>query len=422
MNSSQPVVFCTYDSPLSLGGPFTWLRNLLPALRKDGIDCRVLALTHFGGTGPLIEALRRDGFTVEAIDCHPSMKNQVEWILSQVHNDPPKVFVPNLVTSALFAARWLRESGSSTIGVLHSDDEYYRAITQEFVLGTPQYRLTDIVTVSEKLQRDTVNLLGNRNVFSTYIPYGVTPPNEKHRGGGHIFKIAYVGRLSEEQKRITLVTRSLIAASKTLPNTEAIIYGNGPDRQKVVDLIENADAGSKVKLAGAIPTEQILESLLDIDAIILLSDYEGLPIALLEGMSAGCVAICRNMNSGIPQLITHKKTGLLVSENVNDFVDAVKWLQADQNRCKTIAENGRSMILQQYSHATSVNRWSTLLSKRMESPPPRPFPMPRQIKLPPPRHELETAESRIPPKSQLNKSLQRLRIQLGAARRKLFGR
>ncbi|QUV81159.1 glycosyltransferase [Chloracidobacterium sp. D] len=44
---------------------------------------------------------------------------------------------------------------------------------------------------------------------------------------------------------------------------------------------------------------------------VLLSDYEGLPIALMEAMATGLVPICTAMRSGIGQLVVDGVTGCM---------------------------------------------------------------------------------------------------------------
>ncbi|MBL8872332.1 MAG: glycosyltransferase family 4 protein, partial [Planctomycetaceae bacterium] len=315
MNSE--VVFCTYDSPTSIGGPFSDLGRLLPELRKSGLNCRVIALTHFGGTGPLIESLRRQGFEVHSTDCHDSIYDQIRWILSLVHDTPPAVFVPNFVTSAMFASYWLKKAGATTVGVLHSDDEYYRAIQNVFVSGTPDWALTDVVCVSEEIHRQVL-ASSPRHTNAVYIPYGVNIPQNCEPKSAETFKIAYVGRLVEEQKRISHVTKALIAACRNLPGVEAVIYGDGTDRNAVERLIAETGADLPIQLMGSTSPEDVAKGLSKCHVITLLSEYEGLPIALLEGMASSCVAICRHIKSGIPQLIEHQKTGFLIGDDVSD--------------------------------------------------------------------------------------------------------
>jgi colanic acid/amylovoran biosynthesis glycosyltransferase len=418
MTAQLRVVFCTHDSPASIGGPFTWLRRLLPSLRECGIDCRVLALTHFGGTGPLVEGLRADGFDVRAVDCHERTVDDVRWILTQLQDDLPQVFVPNFVVAAYYAARWVKAAGAATVGVLHSDDLFYRAIQHEFLLGEKEYRLTDVVSVSEKLHEE-VSLAVQLNCRCTYIPMGAAVPPAILRDTSRRLRIAYAGRLAEEQKRISLVVRSLDLACRNVAGVEAVIYGDGPDRANVEKYLQVDCPDSRVVLAGAIASDRVQAELLQCDAIVLMSDYEGLPIALLEGMACGCIPICRTMNSGIPQLVQHGQTGLLVSDRPEDVVAAVRWLRENPRQASMLSDNARNLIQQQYSHQHSVECWNRLLRRCAGQQPGR-LAIPRRIHLPPVNTHLESADRRRPPEPAWRRGLRRLRIQLGAWRRRLL--
>ena len=419
MTSHLRVVFCTHDSPSSIGGPFTWLRRLLPSLRECGIDCRVLALTHFGGTGPLVEGLRADGFDVQSVDCHERTVDDVRWILSRLQDEVPQVFVPNFVVAAYYAARWLKAAGAATVAVLHSDDAFYRAIQQEFVRGVVSQRVTDVVCVSEKLLDEVKAGVVQNCPNACYIPYGVNVPKPVTRDYAHRIRIAYVGRFAEEQKRISLVGRSLDLACRQVPGVEAVMYGDGPDRAVVSTLLEVERSDSRVVLGGVIANDKVQSELLQCDAIMLMSDYEGLPIALLEGMACGCVPICRNMNSGIPQLVQHGKTGLLVSESPESFVAAVRWLSDNPTQAQLLSDAARNLVRNRYSHEHSVKCWTGLLHEHA-SRPLRGLRSPGRIRLPASNSNRESADRRKPPEPPWRRRLRRIRMQLGALRRRFL--
>ncbi|GDX94237.1 hypothetical protein LBMAG46_42470 [Planctomycetia bacterium] len=421
MTSHLRVVFCTHDSPTSIGGPFTWLRRLLPSLRECGIDCRVLALTHFGGTGPLVEGLRADGFDVQSVDCHERTVDDVRWILSRLQDQVPQVFVPNFVVAAYYAARWLKAAGAATVAVLHSDDAFYRAIQQEFVRGVVSQRVTDVVCVSEKLLDEVKAGVVQNCPNACYIPYGVNVPKPVTRDYAHRIRIAYVGRFAEEQKRISLVGRSLDLACRQVPGVEAVMYGDGPDRAVVSTLLEVERSDSRVVLGGVIANDKVQSELLQCDAIMLMSDYEGLPIALLEGMACGCVPICRNMNSGIPQLVQHGKTGLLVSESPESFVAAVRWLSDNPTQAGKLSLEARQLISQAYSQKKSAGEWARLLLQNCDLRPAR-LVIPRKLTLPKANPVLESDEKRKLPEPQWRRKIRKLRIRLGSLRRGLLKR
>ncbi len=49
------------------------------------------------------------------------------------------------------------------------------------------------------------------------------------------------------------------------------------------------------------------------DFFVLLSDFEGLPLSLVEAMGRGCVPVAARSESGIPELISSGDNGLIMS-------------------------------------------------------------------------------------------------------------
>ena len=419
MSPFPQITFCSYDKPGNVGGPFSWLRRLLPLLRDCGFECRCLFLTHFGGTGPVVEELIKDGFDCAVVDCHPRTEDQVRWILQQLELNPPDVFVPNLVVSAYYAARWIRAAGIPTVGVLHSDDAYYRAIQDEFVFGAPQQCLSSVVCVSAQLE-EQLRARSPRQTEVFRIPYGVQVPDYIERRSSDRLRIAYVGRLAEEQKRISETTRALIQVCREIPNVEAVIFGDGPDRNNVERILASEGSGVPVGLAGNIPNSEIQQRLQQFDVITLLSDYEGLPIALLEGMACGCVPVCLNMRSGIPELVQHEVTGLLVSDRAESFVAAVRRLASDGALRTTLARSARQTIAERYSQNHSADLWAQHLRELSQNASIRRLVAPRRIVLPRRNPALESEQQRMVPPSSVKQFLRRTRMWAGKVRRRLF--
>ena len=355
--SNLEVTFCTYDRPGNVGGPFSWLLQLLPALRERGIESRCLCLTHFGETGPVVEGLRAGGFDCCVANCHPRTIDQVKWILERVEAQPPKVFVPNLVISAYHAAGHLRRFGIPTVAVVHSDDRFYRGIIDEFIAGPVQRRVTSAVCVSDVL-KEQVMACHLRDLVVKKIPCGTRVPQQSVTPSLARFRIAYVGRLAEEQKRISETTRALLRVCREIPGAEAVIYGDGPDRPAVERILAEEGLGVAVTLGGNVPNAEIQAQLLQCDAIALLSDYEGLPIALLEAMACGCVPVCLQMRSGIPELVRHDVSGLIVSDRGESFVAAMKRLASDPGLRTSLGTQAKQAVIEKYSLEYTADLWA----------------------------------------------------------------
>jgi colanic acid/amylovoran biosynthesis glycosyltransferase len=414
------VTFCSYDKPDSVGGPTTWIQTLLPALRDRGIEVRCLFLLHWGTTGPALSGLQKAGIPCDAVRAHDTTEERIEWILARLAENPPDVFVPNLVVAAFFAARVAREAGIATVGVLHSDDPFYRALVDEFVLGDPAFRVSGVVSVSRELERqlesgDTAGVTLRR------IPYGVTVPASTVRRQEERLRIAYVGRLAEEQKRISGVASAFCAAASEMPALEATIYGDGPDRDAVGRILSSNANSDRVRLHGPVDRAELTERLLETDVIVLLSDYEGLPISLLEAMAHGCVPVCLNIRSGIPELVEDGKTGLLVSDRGPDFVRAIRTLHDDASLWTTLSKEARATVVSGFSEQNSANSWAAFLRDVAPSPAEsRTIPSRSSLKLPPVHPALASADARrqiTPATTRLYRSS---RMFAGRLRRALF--
>src|SRR5207253_3242421 len=91
-------------------------------------------------------------------------------------------------------------------------------------------------------------------------------------------------------------------------NIEWTIVGDGPDKAKlIVDLKDR----SYFSFLSPNRTEDILNLAVKNDVYLLPSYLDGLPVALLEAMSAGLVPIVSRFNPGIDAVV-EKNNGFIV--------------------------------------------------------------------------------------------------------------
>lgn len=390
------ATFCVYDKPHNVGGPVTWVQQLLPALRTLGIESRCLISLHHGDTGPALAALTRQGFDCVAVARPDNIEDETRWILDCLRDDPPDVFVPNLVLAGYFAARSVRAAGIPTVGIIHSDDDFYRALTDEFVFGPPAFQLSALVCVSRALDEQVSQRRPQRTLVRR-IPYGVAVPDTRvMRTPQANLRLVFVGRLAEEQKRISDLTTALCRAVREIEGVEAVMYGDGPDRAAVEAILKRDGAGMPVRLGGLVDSNVIQQRLLECDVFVLLSDYEGLPIALMEAMACGCVPVCMRGRSGIPELITDGETGVLVEDRGDSFVGAIRLLKDNFVLWERLSAAARLRVSEGYSSDASAANWAALLEEMAHSnaQPARPIRVPRRLGLPAPNRHLEGPHQR----------------------------
>lgn len=95
------------------------------------------------------------------------------------------------------------------------------------------------------------------------------------------------------------------------------IYGSGPLRSELENLIKQLDVEDRVSLKGARTQQELIAIYQAADIFVLApfilqnGDRDGLPNVLLEAMACGLPVVATRI-SGIPELITNGESGLLV--------------------------------------------------------------------------------------------------------------
>lgn len=405
-----------YDWPENVSGPATWSLRLLPQLRDLGIQlrCQVLCWEH---SGPVVENLKKNEIPFRETVCAPFTEEKVRWVLSDLVESPPDIFVANNVTPCFFAARWARQCGISTVGVLHSDDVFYQGIQSEFVFGRAKDAVSCVVAVSCELQRQVLEREPTETQVHR-IPYGVPVPDFTRVPRDGQLRLIYAGRLADEQKRISEVTRSLCRAAREIEGVSAVIYGDGPDKNRVEEILRTEGQGLPVTLGGRVSSDEIQSRMVESDALVLLSDYEGLPIAVMEAMSCGVVPVCLQMRSGIPELVDHGATGLIISDRGDDFIAAIRRLRNEPQLLERLSVAARQEILDNYSSEHNAQQWAELLwSLHDNSPGRRQIIIPRSFDLPTVHPALACEDLRRPVVSWADRTLGRFRKSFGRIRR-----
>ena len=383
------VTFCTRDYADVSGGHNTWLCRFLPYLRRRGIESRVLCFPLSPEKEfPTVRSLRQAGFSCTTVS-EEEMKyteQRVRWILERLADDPPDVFVCSaVIPAAYYAGRWLREAGIPTVGICHGGGMYhlYPGLLDQFVFGEAAYQVSAFVCVSKALEQAVLER-HPKGILVRSIPYGVPIPESVVKKPNRRLRLAYVGRLAEEQKRISEVTRGFCRAVREVPGTEALIYGDGPARAAVEQILREEGDGLPVELVGFVENDQIQKHLLKCHAVVLLSDHEGLPVSLLEGMACGAVPIGLRGAPGVTELVLDGLTGLLVGDRGDGFVAVVRRLREDPALWERLARSARAHVKTEYSEETCAARWQELLEELVNSRPPRkPLRIPRPLHLPP---------------------------------------
>ena len=286
--------------------------------------------------------------------------------MDQVINNPPGLFVAHNIPSALFAALNLRASGVKSAMVVHSDDPYYYKLVDAFVLSGAQSAVDLVIPVSAYLEDKLGPVIGDRAAVKR-IPYGAPSAEKPAKWDGEELHLLYVGRFSLFQKRIDFVAEALCAACDQIPGVRASMAGDGPERGLVENILKVTDGSAKVADLGGLSSTQVLEVMQSAHVMVLLSDFEGIPISLMEGMSAGLVPIVTPIRSGIPELIADGVNGKIVPRDLSAFVNAVKQLRDDPEAWRSMSKAARQRYEEGFSPQIVMDAWAGIIGYSPEN-------------------------------------------------------
>lgn len=155
-----------------------------------------------------------------------------------------------------------------------------------------------------------------------------------------------VGRLVYAKAHEVIIA-SMPAVLKEFPNAKLEIYGDGVLRADLQAQIKRLGLSNSIKLPGQ--TDDVARHLAAADVFILSSRSEGLPIALLEAMSAGLPCIATQVE-GVDEVLTEGKHGLTVPvENPEALAQAILQLLRDPEARKRMGAAARVHVSKQYT-------------------------------------------------------------------------
>ncbi len=154
-----------------------------------------------------------------------------------------------------------------------------------------------------------------------------------------VSNIVSVGRLFP-QKNHELLIKAFAKVADFYPNENLYIYGEGPLRKDLQDLIAELNLQNRVFLPGSIT--DVNEKLSKAKLFVLSSDYEGMPNGLMEAMACGVPVISTDCPCGGPRyLLGNNEYGLLTPCNsVDKLAEAMATMLSD-DRCVSYSRKAR---------------------------------------------------------------------------------
>ncbi|WP_422006232.1 glycosyltransferase [Roseivirga pacifica] len=153
------------------------------------------------------------------------------------------------------------------------------------------------------------------------------------------------------QKRLVEWLEVMAEVCETNPYFYGVVVGDGPLKEEIMAAHQRLGLKDRVFFVGL--QEEVRPYFNAMDVFMMTSEFEGLPIALLEAMSMQC-AVFTTKAGGIKEVVT-PQTGM--------DVDVMDWLQlsqallanADRGVLSKMGEEARKRVLEQFSLQKMVN-------------------------------------------------------------------
>ena len=124
--------------------------------------------------------------------------------------------------------------------------------------------------------------------------------------------IVSLARLDIKQKRQDIIINAFKILVDKYTNFQLFLYGDGPDKDRIQQMILDLGLENQIILKGV--TRDVYHSLGEAKIMVLASDYEGIPNAIIESMCVGVPVVSTRCSPGGAEfLIENGVNGLLVN-------------------------------------------------------------------------------------------------------------
>jgi glycosyltransferase involved in cell wall biosynthesis len=166
-----------------------------------------------------------------------------------------------------------------------------------------------------------------------------------------------VARLVPEKAQHVLL-RAARTVAEARPDVRFVFAGEGPLKESLQALTGELGLLSQVQFLDF--RDDIDRLLAASDVFVLSSVFEGMPVSLLEAMSAGCPSVATRVG-GIPQVLRDGETGLLVPpDEPAALAEALLALLNNPERGMAMGDAARQTAVREYDNRAWARKLENL--------------------------------------------------------------
>lgn len=290
---------------------------------------------------------------------------ELDRIISQLYLDIIHSQHPNLLGTA--ARKWARKKNIPLVFTWHTLYDQYahfakfipQKIAANYIIkkAVKYANACDQVIVPTESVKGIIKKWGVSNKNIEAIPTGVEEEfyqnanrnsmREKYGIKSDEILLLLVSRLTAE-KNVEFLLDAVIEILQNRNNVKFLIAGDGNLVSKLRKMVMGGGVGEKVIFEGIIPRSEIKNYYAAGDIFVYASKSETQGMIITEAMYAGLPIVAVNA-TGICDLVENNINGFLVSEDKNEFAEAVNKLIDDSNLRNGFSEASGRIAREKYT-------------------------------------------------------------------------
>lgn len=172
--------------------------------------------------------------------------------------------------------------------------------------------------------------------------------------------IVFVGRFAAV-KGVDRIVRALPELVESNPDVRITLIGSGPLFPEVEAAVERRDLADNVTLTGWVDHEKLPAYLDDAKVLLLPSESEGVPKALLEAMACGTVPVATPVG-GVPDIVTDGKNGVLLDGANAAAIDRTVSRVLQREDLDVLSDTARETIRREHAYPIVREQYHRILS------------------------------------------------------------
>lgn len=217
------------------------------------------------------------------------------------------------------------------------------------------------IMLSENEAKTLQNKFHARHVISLPNCINLTDAKtyeRKNKDASSPLTLGYLGRIAKTKGMDYLLEACCILKERNIPFLLKLAGAEEIEGQYIPQF--NELLGNQFEYSGIVSGENKKEFLQSLDALIMPTFFEGLPMSLLECMSFGVVPVITPVGS-IPTVVFDQQNGLFIKiKDSESIVKAITYLHNNRDYLIQMSQSSRNFIFEHFDPVTYIESLNNL--------------------------------------------------------------